>query len=132
MECWHNGNKKEAAEDGWPPKGCSPSLALLKVQDISPALRLAGTGRPPRGMSKARPYPLGTTLVPSAMPAHGQEAIRRDQARSTGGNSPLHSPLEATRGVFIRPRKKLPQLGLKDLLQTARTAGRACLEILNV
>lgn len=96
MDRWRSGSKKEEAEDGWPPEGCSPSLALLKIRDVSPAPRVAGTGRPPRGMSKAGPYPPGTTLLPLATPAYGQEAMSRDQARSTGGNGPLHSPLEAT------------------------------------
>lgn len=108
----HYGNKKKEADDGWPPKGCSPPLALLKLLRSFSCPGAAQHWLATAGCEQTRAMPLGTTSLPSRPGSHKerpgeehgcQESTARPAGDDTGRSHPatqkkIKNPLVRMKG----------------------------------
>lgn len=113
MERWHSGNKKEEAEDGRPPKGGSLSPALLKIWDVSPALRLAGTGRPPQSTSTGQAIPSGHNVAPLGHASSWPGSHEKRPVEEHRWEQPPAQPARGNAGCFHPATQKITSVRIK-------------------
>lgn len=106
----HYGNKKKEAGDGWPPKGCSPPLALLKLLRCFSCPGAAQHRLATAGCKQTRAMPFSTMSLPSWPGSHkkrpGEEhGCQQSTARPARGDAGRSHP--ATQNKI----KKFPRLG---------------------